>query len=147
IFLPTAFVLAMGLLGLLRPPALLLASLLALVPVALVPAVRQAVISARPETVGVASHPDCPLDKYYYFVPHRFPAKQWGALTGKFLTHGNTVGLNGERGPYRGSGLATAYLSGRTACLREALNGEGPQQVIDVLRQAALTPVPEIGYA
>lgn len=100
-----------------------------------------------PETVGVASHPDCPLDKYYYFVPHRFPAKQWGALTGKFLTHGSTVGLDGQRGPYRGSGLATAYLSGRTACLREALNGEGPQQVIDVLRQAALTPVPEIGYA
>ncbi len=100
-----------------------------------------------PETVGVASHPDCPVEKYYFFAPHRFPAKQWGALTGKFLTHGNTLLPDGQRGGYRGSGMATAYLSGRAACLREALAGEGPQQVIEVLRQSALTPVPEIGYA
>jgi subtilisin family serine protease len=100
-----------------------------------------------PETVGVASHPDCPVEKYYYFAPHRFPAKQWGALTGKFLTHGNAILPDGTRGGYRGSGLATAYLSGRAACLREALVGEGAQQVIEVLRQSALTPVPEIGYA
>ena len=100
-----------------------------------------------PETIGVASHPDCPLEKVYYFAPHRFPAKQWGSLTGKFLTHGNIVGANGQRGPYRGSGLATAYLAGRTACLREALPDEGPPQVIEILRQSALTPVPEIGYA
>lgn len=100
-----------------------------------------------PETVGVASHPDCPIEKYYFFAPHRFPAKQWGALTGKFLTHGNSILPDGRRGGYRGSGLATAYLSGRAACLREALEGEGAQQVIEVLRQSALTPVPEIGYA
>lgn len=100
-----------------------------------------------PETVGVASHPDCPVEKYYFFAPHRFPAKQWGALTGKFLTHGNTLLPGGQRGGYRGSGMATAYLSGRTACLREALAGENAQQVIEVLRQSALTPVPEIGYA
>ena len=25
-----------------------------------------------PETVGVATHPDCPLEKVYYFAPHRF---------------------------------------------------------------------------
>ncbi|MFZ5479198.1 MAG: S8 family serine peptidase [Myxococcota bacterium] len=100
-----------------------------------------------PETVGVASHPDCPPEKFYYFAPHRFPAKQWGSLTGKFLTHGYTVGPDGSRGAYRGSGLATAWLAGRVACLREALRGEGPNQVIEVLRQTALTPVPEIGYA
>lgn len=100
-----------------------------------------------PETVGVASHPDCPIEKFYFFAPHRFPAKQWGALTGKFLTHGNTILPDGQRGGYRGSGLATAYLSGRAACLREALAGEGAPQVIEVLRQSALTPVPEIGYA
>ncbi len=100
-----------------------------------------------PETIGVASHPDCPLEKVYYFAPHRFPSKQWGSLTGKFLTHGNIVDANGQRGPYRGSGLATAYLAGRTACLREALPDEGPPQVIEILRQSALTPVPEIGYA
>jgi subtilisin family serine protease len=100
-----------------------------------------------PETVGVAAHPDCPLEKVYYFAPHRFPAKQWGTLTGKFLTHGNTTGPDGQRGAYRGSGLATAYLSGRTACLREALPDESPTQIIETLRQSALTPVPEIGYA
>jgi subtilisin family serine protease len=100
-----------------------------------------------PETLGVAAHPDCPPEKVYYFAPHRFPAKQWGALTGKFLTHGSTVGPNRQRGPYRGSGLATAYLAGRTACLREALPTDGPLQIIETLRQAALTPVPELGYA
>jgi subtilisin family serine protease len=100
-----------------------------------------------PETVGVASHPDCPLEKFYFFAPHRFPAKQWGSLTGKFLTHGSTLGVGAQKGAYRGSGLATAYLAGRAACLREALAGESAQQVIEVLRQTALTPVPEIGYA
>lgn len=100
-----------------------------------------------PETVGVAAHPDCPLEKVYYFAPHRFPPKQWGTLTGKFLSHGYTWGLEGDRGVYRGSGLATAYLSGRTACLREALPGRGPTEIIETLRQSALTPVPEIGYA
>ncbi len=100
-----------------------------------------------PETVGVAAHPDCPIDKYYFFVPHRFPARQWGALTGKFLTHGATQGADGARGVYRGSGLATAYLSGRAACLREALPDDGPTEIIEILRQSALTPVPEIGYA
>lgn len=102
-----------------------------------------------PEAVGVASHPDCPLEKCYYFAPHRFPTKQWGNLTGKFLTHGYAVPTNpgDARGPYRGSGLATAWLSGRMACLREALPAEKALNVVEHLRQLALTPVPEIGYA
>ncbi len=100
-----------------------------------------------PETVGVASHPDCPVDKVYYFAPHRFPAKQWGSLTGKFLTHGHGLTPERTRSTYRGSGLATAWLSGRAACIREALGDESPQTIVDILRQTALTPVPEIGYA
>jgi hypothetical protein len=115
-----------------------------------------------PEAIGVASHPDCPWEKVYYFAPHRFPARQWGNLSGKFLTHGYTrfkgepssvptgrtePGLVPERGVYKGSGLATAHLSGRLACLREALPGESPVTVTEHLRQVALTPVPEIGYA
>jgi subtilisin family serine protease len=100
-----------------------------------------------PETVGVASHPDCPLDKYYSFAPHRFPTKQWGNLTGKFLGHGMTIGTETTRAVYRGSGLATAYLSARTACIREAVPGETAANIIEMLRQSALTPVPEIGYA
>ena len=100
-----------------------------------------------PETIGVASHPDCPSEKFYYFPPHRFPARQWGNLTGKFLAHGYTVGADGGKGVYRGSGIATAYLAGRAACLREALPDDSVAAIIDVLRQAALTPVPEIGYA
>ena len=99
-----------------------------------------------PETVGVATHPDCPLDKFYFFSPHRFPRSQWGNLTGKFLTHGYE--WHGDRrGAFKGSGIATAYLSGRFACLREALPNETAQGLIDVMRQIALTPVPEIGYA
>ncbi len=99
-----------------------------------------------PETVGVAAHPDCPLEKFYFFAPHRFPMKQWGSLTNKFLTFGHTIPVNGQR-VYRGSGLATAYLAGRVACLREALPNDTPQQIVEILRQTALTPVPEIGYA
>lgn len=101
-----------------------------------------------PEAVGVASHPDCPPEKYYYFAPHRFPARQWGALSGKFLGHGYTSPNAGAAsGVYKGSGLATANLSGRICCLREALPEESPVNLIEHLRQVALTPVPEIGYA
>lgn len=100
-----------------------------------------------PETVGVASHPDCPLEKYYYFAPHRFPQRQWGNLTGKFLACGLTSPGDEGRPVYRGSELATAYLSGRVACYREALPDQAGAQLVDALKQAALTPVPEIGYA
>ncbi len=101
-----------------------------------------------PEAVGVASHPDCPPEKFYFFAPHRFPPRQWGALAGKFLGHGYTAPVVGQdRGAYKGSGLATANLSGRIACLREALGPETPANLIEHLRQIALTPVPEIGYA
>lgn len=99
-----------------------------------------------PETVGAASHPDCPLEKFYYFAPHRFPRKEWGNLTGKFLAHGYSSAAAGERGPYRGSGMATAYLAARMACLRQALPKETPSGLVETLRQLALTPVPEIGY-
>ncbi len=101
-----------------------------------------------PETVGVASHKDCPLEKFYYFAPHRFPRKEWGNLTGKFLAHGFAVEREpGGRKPYRSSSMATAYLAGKTACLRQALPNETSTGVVEVLKRLALTPVPEIGYA
>lgn len=99
-----------------------------------------------PETVGVATHQDCPMEKFYYFAPHRFPRQEWGSLTGKFLTHGYEL-REGRRGPFKGSGIATAYLSGRFACIREALPNASAEELVDVLRQQALTPVPEIGYS
>jgi hypothetical protein len=101
-----------------------------------------------PETLGVASHPDCPMDKFYYFSPHRFPRKEWGSLSGKFLAHGYGVPREGGvgSGPYRGSGLATAFLAGRIACLWQAMANETPHGVSEIARQLALTPVPEIGY-
>lgn len=100
-----------------------------------------------PETVGVAAHPDCPLDKFFYFNPRRFSRKEWGVLSDKFLTHGYARHPDDSRGKYRGSGLATAYLSGVTACLCEALPGRPGQEIIDVLRRTALVPIPEIGYS
>lgn len=100
-----------------------------------------------PETVGVASHPDCPLEKYYYFAPHRFPRSQWGNLTGKFLTHGRLEVEGRRQAPFKGTGMATAYLSGRFACLAEAMPGRPSTELIQVMQQLALTPVPEIGYA
>lgn len=100
-----------------------------------------------PETVGVTSNPDCPLEKVYYFAPHRFSARQWAHLTEKFLAYGYTVQPGGGKGVYRGSGLAAAWLSGRIACLREALPKDGPTQIVEILRQISLTPVPELGYS
>lgn len=101
-----------------------------------------------PETVGVATHRDCPLEKVYYFGPRRFPRSEWGNLTDKFLTHGHDYrGPDQEQRVFKGSGIATAYLAGRFACLREAVQDQPAQGLIDMMRQLALTPVPEIGYA
>lgn len=100
-----------------------------------------------PETVGVTAHRDCPLEKYYFYPAHRFPAKDWGNRTGKFLTHGFTVASEARPTQYRGSEAAAAYLSGRIACLREAMPDVPAVEIIEVLRQTALVPVPEIGFA
>lgn len=100
-----------------------------------------------PETVGVAAHPDCPIDKYFYFNPARFPRKQWGVLSDKFLTHGYGENPDGTRGRYRGSGMATAYLSGIAACLCEAIPVRDAGELLKTLKRSALVPVPEIGYS
>ncbi len=100
-----------------------------------------------PETVGVAAHPDCPIDKYFYFHPKRFSRKQWGVLSDKFLTHGYAGGEGNDKGRYRGSGLATAYLSGTTACLAEVIGKRNATELIKILKRSALVPVPEIGYS
>lgn len=99
-----------------------------------------------PETVGVATHKDCPLDKFYYFDPKRFRRAEWGNMTGKFLSHGYESKA-GQRGAFKGTGIATAYLAARFACLREALPDESAVGLIEIMRQQALIPVPEIGYA
>ncbi|MCO4743369.1 MAG: S8 family serine peptidase [Proteobacteria bacterium] len=92
-----------------------------------------------PETVGVQAHPDCPADRYFYFNPKRFRRKEWGTLSGKFLTHGFAMGAGGK---WRGSGMATAYLAGEAACLAEALDGHPLSTLIDTLKDRGLVPVP-----
>lgn len=92
-----------------------------------------------PETVGVQAHPECPPDRYFYFNPKRFRKKEWGTLSGKFLTNG--WDLRGNR-KWRGSGMATAYLSGEAACLAEALKGHPLDTLIDTLKSRGLVPVP-----
>jgi subtilisin family serine protease len=99
-----------------------------------------------PETVGVAAHHDCPLDKFFFFNPKRFPRKEWGVLSDKFLAHGYGVLPDGQPGRYRGSGMATAYLSGVAACLGQALPNKDAETVIKTLKRAALIPIPEMGY-
>jgi subtilisin family serine protease len=99
-----------------------------------------------PETLGVAAHPDCPLDKFFFFNPKRFPRKEWGVLTDKFLTHGYGITKDGRTGRYRGSGMATAYLSGTAACMAEALPHVTADDLIKRLKRTALIPIPEIGY-
>lgn len=100
-----------------------------------------------PETIGVQAHHDCPLDKFFFFDPKRFPRKDWNTLSGKFLTHGFSVKDDGSKGRYRGSGIATAYLSGVAACLSEAIGTRDAQQLIQTLQRTALVPLPEIGYS
>lgn len=98
-----------------------------------------------PETVGVASHQDCPLDKRFYFDPKRFPRKTWPSLTDKFLAHGQDHSRGKPR--YRGSSLAASYMAGYVACLRQAMPAATAPEIIDRLKLRALTPMPEIGYS
>jgi subtilisin family serine protease len=100
-----------------------------------------------PETLGVAAHPDCPLDKFFYFDPRRFNRKEWGFLSEKFLTHGYGMKKDGTMDRYRGSGMATAYLSGLAACYFEALPDYTADELVGILRKQALIPMPEIGYS
>ncbi|MCB9682308.1 MAG: S8 family serine peptidase [Alphaproteobacteria bacterium] len=99
-----------------------------------------------PETVGVASDQKCPYGRVFFFDPERFPRKAWPSLTDKFLTNGFTEERNGVKSKYQGSGLATAHLSGMVACLRQAMPKAGSDEIVDRLKQRALTPLPEIGY-
>ena len=100
-----------------------------------------------PETVGVQAHHDCPMDKVYFFDPKRFPRKEWNFLSGKFLTHGFSLPEEGVKPRFRGSGLATAYLSGQAACFAEAIGTRDAPRLIKTLRQTAIVPSPEIGYS
>jgi subtilisin family serine protease len=100
-----------------------------------------------PETIGVSSHRDCPIDKLFYFDPSRFPRRTWAALTDKFLTHGHSSAADRGGVKYRGSGMATSYLSGHVACLRQALPDAPASEIIHRLKQRALIPMPEIGYS
>lgn len=100
-----------------------------------------------PETVGVASDPKCPYGKVFYFDPLRFPRKTWPALTDKFLGHGQTEAHPGQPSKYRGSGLATAYLSGQVACMRQARPRDTAVEIVERMRSRALIPLPEVGYS
>lgn len=98
-----------------------------------------------PETLGVASHPDCGKDRLFFFEPARFAAQQWGHLSGKFLAHGYDM-LGGGETEYRGSEIATAHVSGMLACIAEAMPSASASELISALQDWALMPVPEIGY-
>ncbi len=100
-----------------------------------------------PEAIGVASHPDCPLDKYFYFPSDRFPRSKFGALSDKFLAYGYAVPKPGAtKRIWRGSGIATAYMTGRLACLRQAQPEADVSTINAMLRELAQTPDPNSGY-
>lgn len=98
-----------------------------------------------PETLGVASDTAAPDDRLYFYDPERFPRKQWPSLHDKFVANGHVPGKGGKS-RYRGSGFATAKVSGMLACLRQARPDEDPFQIVERMKQRALVPYPEIGY-
>lgn len=136
----------MGKALLLRDTAALAAEAGAVVLAAAHPRGERAYPADLPETLGVASHPDCGFDRLFYFDPNRFAAEQWGSLSGKFLAHGCEP-VGDDSGAYRGSELATAYTSGMLACIAEAMPHASPVELIAALEARALVPVPELGYA
>ena len=136
----------MGKALLLRDTAALAAEAGAVVLAAAHPRGERAYPADLPETIGVASHPDCGPDRFFYFNPSRFDAQQWGSLSGKYLAHG-CERIAGEGGPFRGSELATAYTSGVLACIAEAMPGAPPGELVKAPQDRALIPVPELGYA
>lgn len=136
----------MGKALLLRDTAALAAEAGAVVLAAAHPRGERAYPADLPETLGIASHPECGVDRLFYFDGERFSAQEWGSLSGKFLAHGYEPSADGS-GTYRGSEIATAYTSGRLACLAEAMPSVTPDVLIAALKARALLPVPELGYA
>ncbi len=98
-----------------------------------------------PETVGVASHPDCGADRFFHFDSKHFGTSEWGHLSGKFLAQGYE---DASRVPqsYRGSAIATAHLAGVLSCIAEAMPSAPPAELVAALADRALIPVPELGY-
>lgn len=99
-----------------------------------------------PETVGVASHPDCGVDRLFYFDQSRFRPAEWGSLSGKFMAYGYDA--SGGLDPiYSGPEVATARVAGMVACLAEAMPEATAEELIAALQNRALLPIPELGYA
>jgi subtilisin family serine protease len=99
-----------------------------------------------PETVGVASHPECGRGRLFFFDSGQFAAAEWGSLSDKFLTYG--YGPSQDIGArYCGPEVATAYVTGALACLAQALPRATPEQLRQALAARALRPAPELGYA
>jgi hypothetical protein len=101
-----------------------------------------------PEAVGVASHPDCPFDKFFHFAEGAFPRARFGTLTDKFLAYGYLAPSveDPDKKVWRGSGVATAYMSGRVACLREAHPDATAVTLTAMLKELAHVPKPGGGY-
>lgn len=100
-----------------------------------------------PETVGVASDPSCGLDRFFYFQPDRYPFKRFANLSDKILAHGHEPENEDGKKRFRGSGLATAHMSGYAACLRQALPSLTAAEFIERLKLRCGLPYPELGYA
>jgi hypothetical protein len=135
----------MGKALLLRETAALAAEAGSVVLAAAHPRGERAYPADLPETVGVASHPGCGVGRFFYFDPSSFGAREWGHLSGKFLTDGHEHSGT-EAGAFRGSEIATAYASGMLACIAEAMPGASAEALMAVFRSRALIPVPELGY-
>jgi hypothetical protein len=96
-----------------------------------------------PEALSVIAHPDCPQGRIYYFEKEACAAGPFSPYVGRFLTHGYS---HSDAPEYHGSGLATAALSARLACLIQALPDSPASTILEALVRQSLCPDPALGF-
>ena len=80
----------------------------------------------------------------YYFDPKHYSRKEWKGLYGKVLACGREDVFDDSS--YKGVGLASAYISGKFACLKQALPHASVDELVTIMGRKAFLPTIELGY-
>jgi len=99
-----------------------------------------------PTSLGILSHPEC-RQELFFLSPNRFSAEEFGHLSGAWVAPGYATDASGVPQEYLGAGAATARVSGRLACLAQAMPNAEVSDWVEQLRNIARIPEPEFGYS